>query len=88
MGASGKDRGERRMKDLIIARARKFLTDLLKDGPVKVITIYDEAYGLGINEKNLQKAKQELGIKSVKVREKRIIFCWELPVEISNEKVI
>lgn len=68
------------MRVLQITKAKNFLNEFLKEGPMKVPAIYDKAYCLGLNEKIVDKAKRELKVKSVKLRDSqaKMIYCWQL----------
>ncbi len=46
--------------------AKKWLLGMLQDGPLAATQVFDEAKKAGISERTLKRAKEELGIKSVK----------------------
>ena len=55
--------------------AKKFLTDILANGPVPTTEIEDAANGNAISKRTLERAKRELGITA----EKNGQWCWRLP---------
>ena len=55
--------------------AKKFLTDILANGPVSTTEIEDAATGNGISKRTLERAKRELGITA----EKNGQWYWRLP---------
>ena len=59
--------------------AAEFLLIILADGAVPVKTIYSEgagAWGVGLPERTIDRAKKELGIKAKK---RGNAWFWELP---------
>ena len=60
--------------------ARDFLTDALLDGPRTVRELWPLAEAQGLSERTLQRAKQKLEIRTVRVRvDGRDICYWLLP---------
>ena len=52
--------------DSALSDAKRFLLDMLRDGPVESKVIYAEARGAGHAERTLHRAKKELGIEAEK----------------------
>jgi AAA domain len=62
--------------------AESFLREVLKDGPVPAAQVYEEAEQLRISEKTLKRAKDRLGVESVRDRDdagKTKGWAWQLP---------
>ena len=62
--------------------AKKFLTDILANGPVPTTEIEDAATGNAISKRTLERAKRELGITA----EKNGQWYWHLP-DVAKVKV-
>jgi hypothetical protein len=63
-----------------LASATAFLAEALADGPLSVHDIWDRAQGHGLSRRTLGRAKNELGVQLVSVREDgRTVGYWLLP---------
>jgi putative DNA primase/helicase len=65
------------------AEAEELLRDLLSDGPARVADAKKLLADAGISVSTIQRAKQRLGIRSVRERDeqgKTIGWTWQLPV--------
>lgn len=56
--------------------AKDFLKNLLADGPVHSVEVFDNAMEAGISKSTLDRAKRPLGIEPYKMNDK---WWWELP---------
>jgi len=64
------------------AQAMSFLKDALQDGPRRQRDIEEDVMQqLGISKSTLQRAKQELGVRSSRVHEDGKILVWEWELE-------
>jgi hypothetical protein len=62
-----------------VGKAKAFLNRLLKDGPRRAADVYSEALAEGHAERTIKRAKNELGILSVKNGDG--VWEWSLPFE-------
>lgn len=67
------------------ADAKRFLTDLLADGPLATKVIKADADGAGHSWRTIQRAQKALGIKAVK-EGMRAGWVWKLPPQIYEER--
>jgi hypothetical protein len=70
------------------AEAEELLRDLLSDGPARVADAKKLLADAGISNSTIQRAKQRLGIRSVRERDeqgKTIGWMWQLPVDDEHE---
>jgi hypothetical protein len=63
-----------------LASATAFLAEVLADGPLSVRDIWDRAQGHGLSRRTLGRAKDEMGVRLMLVREDgRTVGYWLLP---------
>ncbi len=69
-----------RRQPLVRGEAERFLREFLGDGPKAQQTVECEAKGVGISVSTLRRAKQELGVRSRRVRgDDGYSWVWSLP---------
>jgi len=60
------------------ARARKLIETALANGPVPSVDMYQMAEERGISSKTLNRAKDAMGVRPVKIKDR---WYWELPID-------
>jgi hypothetical protein len=64
-----------------LAEAKEMLADSLRDGPVAAKEVQRMARESGVSERTLRRAKEEMGVKPIKVGGSNGAWLWQLPAE-------
>jgi putative DNA primase/helicase len=74
-------------KTSALTDAKRFLSELLADGPLPTKTVIADAEGAGHNEKTIRRAKAEMGVEAVKVGMKDG-WIWRMPGQEAAQAIL
>lgn len=76
--------GRKRKPESRFAKARRFIETILENGPVLAVDVFEKAEEQDISISTLNRAKEALGVISVKQGEQ---WFWVLPIEVECTEV-